>query len=48
MEAALAKRIIELAKGDVKDDDENDNSLTHLVRHTQGKHKKSFEYTVIG
>ena len=38
MEAALAKRDLELSKGvDVKDNDENDNLLAHLVRHTQGK-----------
>ena len=38
MEEALAKRKLELSKGvDVKDDDENDNLLAHLVRHTQGK-----------
>ena len=38
MEAALAKRNLELSKGvDVKDNDENDNLLAHLVRHTQGK-----------
>ena len=38
MEAALAKRNLELSKGvDIKDNDENDNLLAHLVRHTQGK-----------
>ena len=38
METALAKRILELSKGvETKDNDENDNLLAHLVRHTQGK-----------
>ena len=38
MEDALAKRNLELAKGaDAKVEDENDNLLAHLVRHTQGK-----------
>ena len=38
MEAALAKRNLELSKGvDAKDNDENDNLLAHLVRHTKGK-----------
>jgi hypothetical protein len=38
MEEALAKRKLKLSKGvDAKDDDENDNLLAHLVRHTQGK-----------
>jgi hypothetical protein len=39
MEAALAKRNLELSEGvDGKDnDDENDNLLAHLVRHTQGR-----------
>ena len=37
MEAALAKRNLELAKGvEAKVDHENDNLLAHLVRHTQG------------
>jgi hypothetical protein len=39
MEAALARRKIELSnKGeDSKDDDEHENLLAHLVKHTQGK-----------
>ena len=38
MEAALAKRDLELSKGvNAKDNDEKDNLLAHLVRHTQGK-----------
>jgi cytochrome P450 len=38
MEDALAKRNLELAKGaDAKVDEENDNLLAHLVRHTQDK-----------
>jgi hypothetical protein len=37
MEVALAKRSLELAEGaDAKVEDENDNLLAHLVRHTQG------------
>ena len=40
MEVALAKRNLELLMGeDAKNNDENDNDnlLAHLVRHTQGK-----------
>jgi hypothetical protein len=38
IEEAFAKRNLELSKGvDAKDNDENDNLLAHLVRHTQGK-----------
>ena len=38
MEDALAKRNLELSKGsNAKVDDENDNLLAHLVKHTQGK-----------
>ena len=37
MEEALAKRNLELSKGsDAKDDDENNNLLAYLVKHTQG------------
>jgi hypothetical protein len=37
MEVALAKRSLELAEGaDAKVEDENDNLLAHLVRHTEG------------
>ena len=39
MEEALAKRNLGLSKkaADSKDDDESDNLLGHLVKHTQGK-----------
>ena len=40
MMEALARRNFELSTGkgvDAKDNDENDNLLAHLVRHTQGK-----------
>jgi hypothetical protein len=48
MEAALAQRDLELSKKgtDTKDDDEKDNLLAHLVKHTQGKEfllKPSFQ-----
>ena len=37
MDDALAKRNLELSKGaDAKDDDENNNLLAYLVKHTQG------------
>lgn len=37
MEEAFEKRKLELAKGaDAKVDNENDNLLAHLIRHTQG------------
>ena len=37
MEDALAKRNIELSKGaNAKDDNENENLLSYLVKHTQG------------
>ena len=39
MEEALAQRNLELSKKgtDTKHDDEKDNLLAHLVKHTQGK-----------
>ena len=48
MEEALAQRNLELSKKgtDTKHDDEKDNLLAHLVKHTQGKEsllKSSFE-----
>jgi hypothetical protein len=39
MDDALAKRNLEFSKGaDAKVDEDNDNLLAHLVRHTQGKY----------
>ena len=37
MEEALAKRNFELSNGVEAKDEDNDNLLAHLVRHTQGK-----------